>query len=587
MNNQKPGFRYRNGWILLIVVVVVAVSCILPVAASDTPTQLGVIPGKSDIANLAFANQPAGFYYFKFDQTGGGGINAIHITSGSTAAPAYGEVSTTTSQSGTFYITQTGGRGYDDDFILLVAVKGEIPNNFALHLKSSGYSWTPTGELSHQPTLSEMTYHAGAVDSTFTKSQFVYGPQSWKPAGNNPPKDYPLYYGQDMSDSSNLWKLMFVDLKAGNLGPNGDLDVSTLTDNGAIKVEYSIENLDKVATFNVYAYTDNAPAGHGISWTNGLASSSGVPSMISGYTVLGPEYTGRASEFPTTGGSAPVFHEPETNFTANVTSGTAPLAVQFNDTTTQKVKNWFWDFGDGRTSTSQNPVHTYVTGGNFTVSLSTANNQGIVKIKEQPAYISVNPPVGGSSAGTNVYYGDYVWSGTDNSSAGGNPGSLPVNFTANATTGLSPLAVQFHNIPTGLNATGWAWDFNGDSVPDSFDRDPVFVFDKIGNYSVNLTVTSGTGRLYNLTLPDYIQVTETMAASGDSWVSSDQSGAGQGSTGSDPPAAVAPGRTTTTSPAAQGTGGYSPLGTKIAGTLLDAVIVVGVIGAGVIVWKKI
>ncbi len=42
------------------------------------------------------------------------------------------------------------------------------------------------------------------------------------------------------------------------------------------------------------------------------------------------------------------------------------------------------------------------------------------------------------------------------------------------------------------------------------------------------------------------------------------------------------------SPAAvSSTGRFSPLGVKVAETLLDCLIVVGVVGAGVIVWKKL
>ncbi|MCQ1538861.1 PKD domain-containing protein [Methanocalculus taiwanensis] len=61
---------------------------------------------------------------------------------------------------------------------------------------------------------------------------------------------------------------------------------------------------------------------------------------------------------------------PVVNITANVTSGTAPLAVQFNDLTSHSPTAWAWDFGDGGTSTLQNPTHTYLAQGNYTVSLT-------------------------------------------------------------------------------------------------------------------------------------------------------------------------------------------------------------------------
>jgi PKD repeat protein len=553
----------------------------MPTAADDTTPSLGVFPGKSDISNLAFANQQTGYYYFKFDQDGGGGINAVHIASGSTDLPNYGQVTTTTSQSGTFYITDTGGRGYQDDAILLVAVKGDIPSNFDIHIKSSGYSWTPTGVANKQPLVSQITYHSGAVDQTFTKSQFVYGSQTWKPAGNNAPSDYPLYYGEDTSDTTNKYKLMFVDLKAGPLGQNGAIDVSSITDKGAVKVEYTIENLDSVATFNVYCWNDNTSQGKGISWTNGLTSSGSVPSAISGYTVLGKNYADRASEFPTLAGTTPVYRAPNTDFTANVTSGAAPLAVQFTDTTPQTARTWSWDFGDGSNSADQNPVHTYTAAGTYTVALTATNGQKISATKTQAGYITVASS-GGSSSGSSVGGGG---SGSEADTGSHNPGQ--VNFTANVTAGVPPLAVRFTDNSAIKNISAWAWDFNGDNVPDRTDQNPSFVFENVGNYTVNLTVNTVAGKVYNLTLPDYIQVTAVPASEGSGWVSSDQYDRIQDSSGSDPQITGTPARNGTPSPATQGTGGYSPFGRKIAETLLDAGIAVGVIGAGVILWKKI
>ncbi|MBP7299064.1 MAG: PKD domain-containing protein, partial [Methanoculleus sp.] len=50
---------------------------------------------------------------------------------------------------------------------------------------------------------------------------------------------------------------------------------------------------------------------------------------------------------------------PIADFTANVTAGPAPLAVRFTDLSTGDPTGWSWSFGDGNTSTEQNPVHTY------------------------------------------------------------------------------------------------------------------------------------------------------------------------------------------------------------------------------------
>ncbi len=387
--NPRPEGKSVLGTVM-VALLIVAVAA-LPVVADDTPTLLGVIPSKSEIANLAFANQPVGYYCFKFNQTWEGGLNALHIASSSADLPNYGDVSTTTSQSGTFYITDTGGRGYQDRAILLVGVMGEIPDDFEIHIQSSGYYWTPSGELQTPPLLSQITYRTGAVDDTFTKTDFVYGPQTWKPVGEYAePYDYPLYYGQDTSDTTNPFKLMFVDLKAGPLGPNSkydredSIDASALIDKGAVKVEYTVTKLDTVVVFNVYAWNDNTNQGQGISWSNRLYGTG-----CSGYTVLGTEYVNRASEFPTAESEVPEYWGPDTNFTATPVSGTAPLTVQFTDTTTKSVSSRSWDFGDGGTSEEANPVHVYEAPGTYTVSLTDASNQGITTTKTETDYIIV------------------------------------------------------------------------------------------------------------------------------------------------------------------------------------------------------
>jgi PKD repeat protein len=81
---------------------------------------------------------------------------------------------------------------------------------------------------------------------------------------------------------------------------------------------------------------------------------------------------------------------PAALFTANVTSGTAPLTVQFNDTSEGDPMSWSWSFGDGMLSTLKNPEHTYTTSGTFSVSL-TVINAGGSDGTTKPGFITVFP----------------------------------------------------------------------------------------------------------------------------------------------------------------------------------------------------
>ena len=60
----------------------------------------------------------------------------------------------------------------------------------------------------------------------------------------------------------------------------------------------------------------------------------------------------------------------QADFTQNVTSGAAPLTVQFTDKSSGRPNTWLWDFGDGSTSSQRNPLHTYTSAGTYTVTLT-------------------------------------------------------------------------------------------------------------------------------------------------------------------------------------------------------------------------
>jgi len=78
---------------------------------------------------------------------------------------------------------------------------------------------------------------------------------------------------------------------------------------------------------------------------------------------------------------------PTADFSAATTIGNAPFQVVFSDLSTGAPTSWLWNFGDGLTSTQQNPVHSYLTPGTFTVSL-TATNAGGSGLTSKSNYIT-------------------------------------------------------------------------------------------------------------------------------------------------------------------------------------------------------
>jgi parallel beta-helix repeat protein/predicted outer membrane repeat protein len=81
---------------------------------------------------------------------------------------------------------------------------------------------------------------------------------------------------------------------------------------------------------------------------------------------------------------------PTATFIGNPMTGAEPLTVQFTYQSSDSITDWFWDFGDGASSNSQRPCHTFTDAGDFTVSL-TVTGDGGHNTKVKVGYIHVFP----------------------------------------------------------------------------------------------------------------------------------------------------------------------------------------------------
>jgi PKD repeat protein len=132
-------------------------------------------------------------------------------------------------------------------------------------------------------------------------------------------------------------------------------------------------------------YTDtNSPPRDGSAPWNLPAVGANVELVFFIQSVGGsnPDETGLATNLTTVPLSA--------DFTANPTNGLTPLTVAYTDTTTGSPTNWVWNFGDGDSSTLQNPSHTYSTSGVYTVQLI-GSGAGSSSTNVKTAFISVSP----------------------------------------------------------------------------------------------------------------------------------------------------------------------------------------------------
>lgn len=134
-----------------------------------------------------------------------------------------------------------------------------------------------------------------------------------------------------------------------------------------------------------------------------------------------------------------------------------------------------WTFGDGATSTLQNPTHSYAATGYYNVSLR-VDNDGYYRTTTNDNYIQV--------LDTTPY----------------------AQFSGNTTYGLSPLAVKFTD-ETNSTSTAWNWSFGDNNFSTS--SSPTYTFTGAGKYNVSLNVSNSGG--YNITLKqNYINVSASL-----------------------------------------------------------------------------
>jgi hypothetical protein len=95
--------------------------------------------------------------------------------------------------------------------------------------------------------------------------------------------------------------------------------------------------------------------------------------------------------------------EPIAEFAVSTVSGLVPLTVQFTDESVDggpPISSWLWSFGDGETSTEQNPLHIYAAPGIYTVRLDIQDELGREASVTMLDFILVESPVPAASAWT-------------------------------------------------------------------------------------------------------------------------------------------------------------------------------------------
>jgi gliding motility-associated-like protein len=241
------------------------------------------------------------------------------------------------------------------------------------------------------------------------------------------------------------------------------------------------------------------------------------------------------------------------DFTASPIEICVGEPIQFTDLSTSSgtITNWTWDFGDGSTSSLENPIHTYINPGVFTIILTVVDGNG-AEPEVKPNFITVNPlpnpaftpnVIGGCSLPSEVSINNvqpasgvsYAWDfGNGSTSTSGTPGNATYNSegtfnialtVTDNVTGCENTVVEAidifdfqadFSISTGTACAGsnvaftdesspgtnsWSWDFGDGSS--STNQNPTHSYSAGGTYTVTLTATNsmnGCSDTYNETI---------------------------------------------------------------------------------------
>lgn len=239
---------------------------------------------------------------------------------------------------------------------------------------------------------------------------------------------------------------------------------------------------------------------------------------------------------------------PSPNFAADTTTGCAPLTVQFNDfsISSKTLIKYIWDYGDGFTDTFNNilvnPIHTFKSPGNYSVSLTVMDTDSCSITYTRSSYIQPTFPQPAFSSNKificqteSVHFNNlstgtglkYMWNfGDGDTSTQVNPdhiyskeGIYTIKLKATDINGCdstltipnyltlkkpkagfyhspkipdcAPFAVTFTDTSFNGNIVGWDWDF-GDSVTSNL-QNPSHIYSIPGTYDIQLIVTTADG----------------------------------------------------------------------------------------------
>ena len=163
------------------------------------------------------------------------------------------------------------------------------------------------------------------------------------------------------------------------------------------------------------------------------------------------------------------------DFSASSVQGCPPVNITFSDNSQGPVFSYFWDFGNGNTSTSKNPSAIYITPGKYTVSLTVKDISNNTSIEKRTSLITIfkSPTANASTSKKIGCIGDII------------------DFKDLSAKGDG-------------NIVAWKWDFGDGNISNT--QNPSHAYKSAGTYSIRLIATDVNGCEHNVTLNKHIKI---------------------------------------------------------------------------------
>lgn len=219
----------------------------------------------------------------------------------------------------------------------------------------------------------------------------------------------------------------------------------------------------------IYAQTNGNTGPLTYVWNHGLGSGPGsfivTPTLQTTYIATVTSVCGNSVV-----DSIKVFMEPPPVILISTagSAACAPGAIYFIDNSVSgfindKINTWLWNFGDGTTSSLQDPIHTYTSSGTYSVTLSVTTDAGCVNNNTTtPLTVTLNP----------IPMANFAVNSTE----------LNIPFDRLQTDNLSGPSTQ---------SLTYNWNFGDGATSTAFE--PIHLYDNLGSFDVQLIATNQFG----------------------------------------------------------------------------------------------